>query len=824
MFSRFLRKLKGEPDLPDNGSPLPSASAAPAQAPIKTPLWEPGQVVMERYLIDLVLSGAMGRVYICDHLGWQIKMAIKAPRQEVLADRQGMQRILKEADNWVRLPMHPNVAACYFIRALEQAPLIFIEYVDGGNLAEWIQLGRCRNPRTALSLAIQFCHGMEHTHHHGIIHRDIKPQNILVTKNSLIKITDFGILLSSRPGDAAEKAPGGNGSPAHPVPQTKANDPAAERTVGFLGTPGYASPEQFHNPHQVDERTDIFSFGICLWLMFCGKKPFTDNSRPGPIPKPTPTNKELVLPASLKEALQKCVAPDQAARYRNFAELRHDLNDVYQEMFKTPCPYAELRQLDLRADSLNNRAVSLLELGKIKTAAGYLNQALEISDTMPEAVYNMLVLRWRFGRARPARLLGRIEAARQRARPIPWLDQLTSEVKKELTGEQRRDDQPRTRLLPEFRLSVPRATLDIFREGQLNFSVQRNIADHLTNRRYQACHDVLMTAWGNIGFRKEKFFNQTYEALLAVGRKGRGVEAQRFFTLKGHGSPVIGLAHLPGSRRIASLGRDGRLLLHDLSAGPKITITEGEELAAKVMAVSARGKHLAAGAGDGGVRLLSPRSGKIIGQEQTHPGGITALAFSDNGKYLVSGGADGVITLRKLGAGPDNSISVAEGGAIRSLLLPDRKLDLISGSEDGKIRFWRQKDRECTRIIEAHALAVTTLALTPDGRKIVSAGPDRMLKIWEWESGRCLKTIKAHGEAITAALVLADGRTLISGCEDDLIKVWDMESGDRLLTLDGRGDGIFSLAQGPKPHTFLAGRRDGAIILWMLIYQLEFEF
>ncbi len=818
MFSRFLRKLKGESDPPEN-EPTSPGGQSPTPAAIGTiPAWEPGQMVMERYRIERVLSGAMGWVYISEHLGWRIKMAIKVPRQEVLADRQGMQRILKEADNWVRLTMHPNVAACYFVRALEQVPLIFIEYVDGGNLAEWIQLGRCRNPRTALSLAIQFCHGMEHTHSHGIIHRDIKPQNILVTKNSLIKITDFGILLSRGPGSGPSSGEKGKIAPA------ATGDPDTERTVGFLGTPGYASPEQFHSPHQVDERTDIFSFGICLWLMFCGKKPFSDNSRPGKIPDPVPANREIILPASLKEVLRKCVAPDPDDRYRNFEQLRHELNDVYREMFKTPCPYAELRQLDLRADSLNNRAVSLLELGKIKTAAGYLNQALEISDTMPEAVYNMLVLRWRFGRARPARLLGQIEAARQRARPIPWLDELTGEVKKELTGQERRDDQPLARLLPEFRLSVPRATLDIFREGQLNLSVQRNIADHLAHRRYQACHEIMMTAWGNIGFRKEKFFNQTYEALLAAGRKGRAVEAQRFFTLKGHRGPVTGLAHLPGSRRIASLDRDGHLLLHDLSNGPKINITEGEELAAKVMAVSAKGKHLAVGAGDGGVRLLSSRSGKTVGQEQTHANEITALAFSDDGKYLASGGADGVITLRKLGAGPDTGISVAEGGAIRSLLFPDRKLDLISGSEDGKIRFWRQKDRECARIIEAHALAVTTLALTPDGRKIISAGPDRLLKIWERETGRCLKTIKAHKEAITAALVLADGRTLISGCEDDLIKVWDIESGDCLLTLDGRGGGIYSLAQGPKPHTFLAGRRDGTIILWMLIYKLEFEF
>ncbi len=243
--------------------------AAPATA--APPPWKPGDVVMKRYRIIDVMSGSMGHVYICEHLGWGVKMAIKSPRPEVIRDAAGMRMILAEAEAWTGLGMHPNIACCYYVLTLDEIPRIFIEYVDGGNLAEWIKAGRCRDLRTAINLAVQFCHGMEYTHANGIIHRDIKPQNILLTKNALLKITDFGIILRK------EMRAGGQ---------------------GFRGTPAYASPEQFRSAADLGPASDIFSFGICLWLMLCGRRPFKRNDMNRTSPRP-PRRTAAVFPVIL---------------------------------------------------------------------------------------------------------------------------------------------------------------------------------------------------------------------------------------------------------------------------------------------------------------------------------------------------------------------------------------------------------------------------------------------------------------------------------------------------------------------------------------------
>ncbi|MDH4332653.1 MAG: protein kinase [Desulfobulbaceae bacterium] len=754
------------------------------------------------------MSGSMGNVYISEHLGWKIKVAIKAPRPEVLADREGMRRILKEANSWVRMGMHPNVASCFYVLGINKIPHLFIEFIDGGNLSDWINAGRCRNLRTALSLAIQFCHGMEFTHQRGIIHRDIKPQNIMITKNSLLKITDFGILLAN--GDKEK----GDGQ----VPNIDTAD--HEATIGFRGTIGYASPEQLRNAHTVDLRTDIFSFGLCLWVMLCGKKPFVNNAVKHKIPTPTPAAPDVKFPAVLKDVLRKSVAYDPDDRYQNFAEMRAALNEAYTAAFNTACPYAELSNIDLRADSLNNRAVSLFELGESREAAACLNKTLEINEMLPEAVYNMILLNWRSG-TKTGKIIRQIETAKKRGATSPWLTEMETAVKRSMVDDKIVLEKQQ---FPEFRLCLPKNSLEIFREGQLHLSVQRNILDHLENKRYGPCHDILMTAWKNSSYKKDKIFNMVYDRLLRVGTKKKVLGVQRFLTLKGEEGPTTHLAHIPNTKKFVAAGPGGKIILHDLGASTQQGIVLGKggsSIAA--MAICPKGKHLAVGAQDGSVCLFSTKTGTQESSESAHNGPVHALAFNEDSRYLASGGADGIMKIRKLATGPEMTTSIKEGGAIRAITFTTNGLNLVTGSEDGSIRFWDSNGKECTRIIEAHAMPVISLANSPDGQRFVSASTDRHMKVWEHHTGRCLKTIKAHDETISSALFLQDNQTLISGCEDDIIKLWDSNSAECLAILDGRGDGIYSLAHGPKPHTFLAGRKDGAIIFWMVIYQLHFE-
>ena len=708
--------------------------------------------------------------------------------------------------------MHPNIATCYYVLSVEKTPHLFIEYVDGGSLADWIMTGKCRDLRIALSLAVQFCHGMEYTHSKGIIHRDIKPQNVLITRNALLKITDFGIML--------RKSEIGN-LPADGQDIQHQSLPDTESTVGFCGTPNYASPEQIRNAHSVDHRTDIFSFGLCLWYIFCGKKPFQKNDTQQEIPDPVPIMPEAKFPEELKELLKKTVAFNPDDRFQDFSQLRHALNLAYQKLFQVPCPYSELTNIDLRADSLNNHAVSLFELEKTREAARCLTQTLEINDVLPEALYNMILFKWRLNPKRPARILRQIEAAKKRIIDIDTLDDLEKEVKADIKALAKKKDPVRTEF-PEFKLCIPPSSLDVFREGQLHQSVQRSVMDHLENRRFEAGHNVLMTSWQNSSFKKDMVFAKAYEKLLLHGFKKEVVGCQRIKTLRGNGVAATSLAYIPGTRMVVAGGPDGKVVIRDFSNLKNIRFLENEDLPIRALAVCREGKLLAVGTDSGRITLWSIKSGnKTIEIDLKDP--VLSLAFSPDSRQLAAGSKAGVLKLFDVRTGKQMQSYRQTDSAVRSITFLNNSRDLASGTDDGKIYFWEPATSEYIKILDAHTMPVITLSSGASGYRFVSASSEGNYKYWESSTGRCLKSEKAHEEAITSALLLPDDIHLVTGCEDDIIKVFNGESGECKLILDGRGDGICSLGLGPKPHMFLAGRQDGAVLLVMVIYKLEFQ-
>jgi len=189
-----------------------------------------GDLIENRYKVEEVFSGAMGYVYIGRDTRLRITFAIKQPKEAIIADRDLFSRVLHEADAWTGLGMHPNIAYCYFVKAIEGVPHIFIEYVDGGTLEDWISDRRCADYNVGLDIAIQFCHGLERAHERGMIHRDIKPRNVLVTKGGLVKVTDFGLVGAFKAGCKSGAQPGG--------------DEHGTRLGDTMGTPAYMAPEQ----------------------------------------------------------------------------------------------------------------------------------------------------------------------------------------------------------------------------------------------------------------------------------------------------------------------------------------------------------------------------------------------------------------------------------------------------------------------------------------------------------------------------------------------------------------------------------------------------
>ncbi len=775
--------------------------------------WQVGDIINDRYKINDIFSGAMGRVFIADHLTWGVKMAIKVPRPEVMVCKEGIQRILAEANAWIDLGLHPNIAACYFVKKQKLAVQIFTEYINGGTLADWISKGRLRNWRDALSIAIQFCNGMEYTHSKKIIHRDIKPQNILLTRDGLVKITDFGILRLVDE-DVAVDLPTNTGSA----------DDDKEHTVGFRGTLNYASPEQLLNTHQVDLRTDIFSFGLCLWMIFCGKRPYSHNSEEV-CPTPVSYYRDSPLPRAMVKLLRKCVHHDPNKRYQNFGELRHDLHKIYLDLFKVSCPYAQMGPVNLQAEHLNNRAVSLAELGKFSEAHDFLLQALEINDHLPEAAINLHLLSWRATTIPAAQMLPRLMATQKIFPDNKQLLDLLSEVEANISTPQSDRHLP-----PELILCPPETPMEIFKKNQLRHSIRENIYSLAKAGKYGQSFETLCQHWQETGFGPDHSLEKVYDSLAAKGLKKSVLALQRK-RLAQLPEPPSFLCYNQTTGKLVCATRDGyfRLLVFNrkwsmasknIVSKPVDSTTQSFRLtnaSITSLALCPSGSYLAIGQESGKVLLKS-----LVDHKKTvitcGKVAITTLLFSQDNRWLAAGSGDGKIVFFDLVKSEKYSFQASS--AINDMALLAGDLDFVVGCDDGTIQIWDFAGKKIRSEIEAHVLPIKKLSLSYSGSKLATASEDRLIRVWDINEFSCIRTIEDTEDLATSLLLADDDFSLITGSASDILKIWDIPTATNVLLVDGRGDGICCLTPGPGPATFIAGNQNGSVVLWKIFYDL----
>jgi serine/threonine-protein kinase len=233
--------------LPANTPPVsPAQSPAPFASPV--PQTDPMAAVRERYDgIQKIGEGGMGSVFRAQDRVLKRHVALKFIRQDFQHDNEAVARFIREAQAASHL-RHEGIVAIYDIHVKEPI-YIAMEFVEGGNLRDWLKKGPCPM-KQAQALAVQICDALGYAHQRGIVHRDIKPDNILTVKGGGIKIADFGL---------ARVEEGGG----------------MTKTGQVMGTPRYMAPEQILGK-PVDGRTDQYAVGIMLYELLTGAVPFSE--------------------------------------------------------------------------------------------------------------------------------------------------------------------------------------------------------------------------------------------------------------------------------------------------------------------------------------------------------------------------------------------------------------------------------------------------------------------------------------------------------------------------------------------------------------------
>lgn len=272
-------------------------------------------------IISPIGAGGMGEVFLAEDTRLERRVALKILPAAFAQDAERMRRFVREAKATSALN-HPNILTIYEIGESENTNYIAAEYVEGETLRERLRREPL-NLKAALDVAVQITGALQSAHGAGIIHRDIKPDNVIIRPDGLAKLLDFGIA------KLTEKKPESFDAEAATQIRTGTN-------LGMIiGTASYMSPEQAKGK-EVDARSDIFSFGVVLYEMITSKKPFDGETAMDVIgailhKEPAPLS-ETEIPKELRRIVEKSLRKDREERYQTAKDLRIDLKDVRQEL------------------------------------------------------------------------------------------------------------------------------------------------------------------------------------------------------------------------------------------------------------------------------------------------------------------------------------------------------------------------------------------------------------------------------------------------------------------------------------------------------------
>ncbi len=301
-----------------------------------------GMFIGERYeIVEKVGSGGMADVFKAKDHKLNRFVAVKVMKQEFREDTTFIRKFRSEAQAAAGLT-HPNIVNIFDVGESEGINYIVMELIEGITLKEYISRKGCLSIKEATSIAIQVSMGLEAAHSHGIVHRDVKPQNIIISTDGKVKVTDFGIARAASSNTISSNA---------------------------MGSVHYSSPEQVRGGYS-DEKSDIYSLGITLYEMVTGRVPFDGETTVAIAIKHL--QEELIppstftpnLPFSLEKIIEKCTQKSVDRRYSNMedviADLKHSLIDPQGDFVK-------LASLNTHAQTV---VVSESERNAIKNANG----------------------------------------------------------------------------------------------------------------------------------------------------------------------------------------------------------------------------------------------------------------------------------------------------------------------------------------------------------------------------------------------------------------------------------------------------------------------
>ena len=810
--------------------------------------WEIGQIIDEKYEIqDILAKDDRKIIYKVRHCQWNIPLAVRSQ-----LEKESQVRFFHQAERWVELGKHPNVVSAYYVQRIGGIPRLFVEYVTNARPLDDYIANEKAEIEIVLDIAIQLCWGMGHAHQKGLLHGDLRPDNIFITEDGEVKIADF----RSREGITLEYTP-------------------------------YMPPEQFEKDWPIQATIDIYAFGAILYELCVAELPFKfDREIQGeeavqtflniiltqPAPMPNKVNPEV--PEELARLIMQCLSGNHEERPREFDDIIESLQDIYLQVSGFRYPREAPDAKSLLAVDLNNRALSLLDLEEEEKAEEYLEEAVAADPHCTGALINLYLLRLHKNKSSLARLLIETESLLEIDREI--VSFYRGKISLEQGGfleEAIQEVEIATRQFSQNKELLRLQAMLLERLGR--YEEAAAIFEELIAIELPACKDIYHLGCCYLQRGKKKKADEIWEKglahypdatylLLAQGitmaMRGKVADSYNHFrNVCNKSDNFWALLHLaeisaafgdyvkPYKRATPDSEEASKLYYQVWQKAPQLsrvirgyqTIfgqspldfasdsddqippqwsyarSLGEHQEVHCIALSPDGRLAVAGSADKYVKIWEIETGRCKNILETYPEGTTQIHISHDGHFVVTIGRDNIIMVWDLISG--ECVAKLEGHMrdVTSAALTCTGY-LVSGSLDKTLRIWDLGALACRKILRGHTDKINTVAVTPDGLLAISGGEDGRVGVWDIEQGKQLYFLDGHTEGATCLAVSNDSKWLVSGSWDQNLRIFELESGNCTATLEGHTGTLNCLAITPDSKWILSGSEDKTIRIWDL--------
>ena len=731
-------------------------------------------------------------------------------------NEEKLQRFLEEAQITGQLD-HPGVVPVHEMGIDRHGRCYFtMRLVRGKELKEVLDEAREGTGKwtitRAVGVVLKVCEAMHYAHTKGVIHRDLKPTNVMVGGFGETYVMDWGLarIYKDPPEGKAPRGPSDGGSSVSLVRTVRKEERDANPDSHLVtmdgdvvGTPAYMALEQAQGKlDELGPTSDVYSLGTILYYLLTGRSPYVE---PGERVSPhTVLNRVLSdppvaasklakgMPGELVAICEKAMERDAADRYRDMEEVRNDLQAFLDDRVVGAYEggaFAEFRKWVLR-----NRKFAAALAGLVVLALAAALTFGYLKDVQLDELTELDVIKDAALKDKDAAL----EEA-QKSREL-------AEEQREIANSQRDLAAKNERAARE---SEEIARLSGYQGSILAADSHFRLGDvEQARRRLAECaEDLRGWEWQHLMLH------------------GQAALQTKYF---GGQAAVDAVAFSPRERRVALLTRGGRFRLLDLESGafvslPKINlqldILRIGPMFPLSMDFSSDGEQVLLAGRDHVIRVFDLIGGEEVARLPEsegvtgHEAGVSAARFSPNRRRIASGSGDGMLIVWDARTRNVLQRLPGHGSDVTGLDWAPDSIHLVSSSTDGTARIWNTATGASLSVLKGHAGVVHDVAWGPAGRRIATAGADRNVNLWDAMSGRLTQSLSGHHGQVLAVDFDPSSTRLVSGSEDRTLRVWDPERAESIVLL-GHEDPVLTVAFSADGREILSGADDGTFKLW----------